>query len=223
MDRVWAAVISGIFGVLYIWYQFYLKYEKEEDEGKNFRLIKHPIFSRIDYIMSQIDYSLEFESVAKYMLVSDVMEMYFKIVKENLYKMAEEVDDLEGDLGGNSVYELHLKYLNNIIQEYTDIDTYKSHDIDKKSKETLELFINKFQLWHSKRIDFLIERSADISNSGFYKDDRVKVAALFDVYIGIMASTLQDGSKTLQRLNGDLDGRIYRGLKIGGEENGRQK
>lgn len=213
--EVTATVVAGLFTILGIYFKYYLK-DKEKNDIE-YELTNHALFSRIDYLLSKIDYSLEFDDEGRYKLVTDVMEKYFYIVKKELYKLAEEVEKKSKEGNEFNVYDIHVKTLNKIIREYTDINNYNNNNLDDESKLTLKLFLNKFQKWHNDRNIFLKERSAEISGSNFYKKEEMKVSVLFDVYIGILASTLQDGSKTLQELNGELNGKKYKGSQIRGE------
>jgi hypothetical protein len=215
LDKILVAFVSGVFGILIAYIKWYLDNKKIIQEVKpDIKLDIHPLFSRIEYIISQIDYSIEFDDVGKSRLISDVMEKNFKAIKCNLRDMAEEVEELERESEDYDMYNIHMKYLNRIINEYTDTDNYSEYGIDKQSRKTLEVFLNRFQLWQESRILLLIERASEINSSKFYKSDKVKVAALFDTYIGILAHTLQDGSKTLNSINGHLTGKVYRGEEI---------
>lgn len=218
MERVIVAIISMISGVLISYVKWYLNNKKSADEGYiDYKLVNHPLFSRIEYIISQIDYSIEFQDKGKYLLINDVMEKNFNAIKCNLLDMAEEVERKERESEDYNVYNLHMKYLNRIINEYTDIDNYRDN-LDDESKETLAVFLNRFQLWQENRILLLIERTSEINSSKFYKSDKVKVAALFDTYIGVLSHTLQDGSSTLNSINGSLSGKYYRGEIIDREK-----
>lgn len=213
MKYIIATVISGIFGLLAIWYKYYLN----NDDYVMFDLTNHPLFLRMEELINQIDYSIQFEDEAKCKLVTDVMENYFYVVKDELIKFAKEVEEREKEGITYNVHELHMKSLNNIIIRYTDLRSYEKYNLDDDSQETLKLFISKFQGWHENRVEFLRKRSAEISNSNIYKEDIMKVSVLFDIYVGIMASTLHVGSKTLEKLNGELEDMKYKELIIGGD------
>lgn len=215
MYEVYGAVVAGIFTVFAVLIKFYLNGINERDI-EFYELTDHPLFDRIDYMMNQIDYSLEYEDTGRYLLITDVMEKFFSVVKKELYEFADQAEDYEREQIEFNIHDIHMKVLNKIVKEYTDVDSYNSGMKDE-SRKTLKLFLEKFQSWHEERINFICQRSVEISNSDFYKRDAVKISVLFDVYVGILASTLEDANKTLRDLNGELDGMFYKEIEIGEE------
>ena len=223
-EKVWVAVISGVFGLILVvvkWLLPYLSNSKSpiSEDKIDFKLIEHPIFSRIDFILSGIDYSLEFSDRGRYLLIRDVIEQYLTSIKSELFELAGDIDNKEINKESYNIHDYNMITLNKIINKYKDLNNYENLNLE--SKETLVIFINKFQQWHSERIGFLIERSAEISGSNFYKRDRVKVAVLFDLYTGVLTDTLHDAKNSLYSLNGELVGKQYRDECIGGYHNER--
>lgn len=212
-NRVLTGVIAGMFSIIIVVLKYYLSNSNnccEKCSNLDIKLISHPLFSRIDFLLSQVDYSLEFPDSGRALIIHDVIEKYFLSVKDELCNFAEKIEELESEGKDYNVHDLHMIYFNRIQDSYTDISNYDRIADDKESRKTLKRFLNKFQVWYDRRAVVIIKRSAEISNSNFYAEDKVKVAALFDLYIGSLGDTLHDGRESLMELNGDLSGREYR-------------
>lgn len=222
MDKIIGAVIGGVFTLLLAVLRWYLYNKKSDKEDTNvtFNLKKHPIFSRIDYFIAQIDYNMQFSDEGKAELITDVMHHKLNGIKENLYEFASGLEtaidrDNEDDI---DLQDLHMQYFNRILKSYVELRKYSELNLDEESKETLEIFIKKFQVWHKDRLQTLVIRSRSIDSSKFYTSLRVKGAALFDIYLGIIIDIINDLPGAIEEINGELEGHKYKGCFIDNEE-----
>ncbi len=84
-----------------------------------------------------------------------------------------------------------------------------------EEREILEIVIQRFNIWQSHRQRFLEEQIIDIcNNSMMYPTCERKQIAIFDIYMAVFAMTLNDAMKTIESINGELDGKSFRGQII---------
>jgi hypothetical protein len=78
----------------------------------------------------------------------------------------------------------------------------------------MELVLDKFNKWHEHRVKRLEETIPLIYGSRFYEDCYTRQAVIFDMYLGTVADMIGDAEKTMNEINGDLAGKVFRGITI---------
>jgi hypothetical protein len=177
---------------------------------KDFDLTEHPIFSRMDFLLNQINYSLEFDK-GRSKLIADIVDKLYSVAKEELFEFAKEVTKKEIKGEDYNIHNLHMKYYNTITTRYMNPDNY---DIDEKDEPVLKLTLNKFSKWGTNRAELMREMSEDISNTDFYTTNLAKGFAILNSHMGIFVDILHDAKATLNGINGELSGKTYKNTKI---------
>ena len=173
-------------------------------------LTTHPIFSRMDYLLNQIDYTLEFDE-GRSKLVTDIIDMKFSIARRHLVEFAKEVTKKERKNEDYNIHKLHMKYYNRLVAEYTNP---KNYNASKEERQILAVALIEFQKWHKERSGLLREMSNDISDTKFYKSNLTRGFAILNVHMAILVDILHDARDTLENINGRLSGEVYKGVEI---------
>jgi len=215
--RIIAAIISAITLIIITIYEIKKK-EKNDKETVNIEdnilpLKKHPVFSRIDYLLGRIDYIAE-ESTVRKELSKDIIIYYLMTVKTGLHCFIKEIEELENSKEETySFHEIHMKYLNKMLKDFKNLDNYPLY-LDNKNKKSVKIYIKKFNKINEKNIQYIIERSLNIADNVYFDNHKIKTAVLLDVYMSMLNNFLESELKTLYLLDGELDNKFYKDKKI---------
>lgn len=217
-DEVKVALIGGAVTLAAAIMQFVLprfsKSKKVEDTPK---LIYHPLFTRMDTMIGYIEHGFTLENKGKEAAFKELLLAKFKIWRTHLYELAEEVDKcipLCENPACNKLYNMNMEYFNKAYADYSKFHYNSNYTADEI--KAMEIVISKFNKWHESRVTSVIASIEDVCSSVFYVDCKTRQSVIFDLYIGAFAETMNDASRTLNELNGDLNGLVIRGIAVGG-------
>lgn len=187
---------------------------KKQRESK-INLIYHPVFQRLQAMERAIGLEFTLKNKGKEIIFKDVLSKKIHIFHDNLYELATQTEECiktcSTDLC-NGVYNRNMQIFDESIIQYNNF--FRNNNYTVEEQKCLEIVMTKFNKWHKDRVFITKENIELISCSQFYTDCRSKQAAIFDVYIGAFAETINDAEKTLNELNGDLKGLIYKNITL---------
>jgi len=197
--------------ILILIIQYYkMKFFNDLDNSMNIdSLHNHPIFNRTENLLKQVDYTLDFDK-GRSKLIQDIIYKKYEMSLKYFKKMVTEIEsDDNNDL---NLHDLHMKYKNKIEKDFSDLDNYEIRC--EEEKEALKVAIKEFQKFQHHREEFIRGISLNIESSDFYGNNRVKLYALLNTYMGVFVDILHDAQLTLNNINGRISGKEYKGCKI---------
>lgn len=181
---------------------------------KKIKVAEHPFFNRMDLLISSVDYKLEFKNnKGREKIIEDILNLKFHYAFQELYEFAQKIDKKKENI---NVRECFWNHIMKHTKEYVNINNYRKFfsDIDKEDEELLKIVIKKFNKWHSEDLNNLRERAEDIKNAKYLEGNIVKSSALLDHCSSFFNNTLKSAQVTLKNLDGEISGRVYRGVEI---------
>lgn len=220
MDLVPEVQIALIGGVVSITTLFINKLVKDRNSTKkhcdtNVSLEYHPLFSRMDALDTYIKNGFHIENKGKEVVFKNLLEKRIAIWKEQLFQLAKEMDECCNNCNETDcikLYSINMKYYN--ISYESSSNYYASHEYTCDEQKVLSIVMDKFVTWDRDRSSRMEANIESICNSKFYSDCRVKQAVIFDIYIGYFVDMINDAEKTLDSINGDLKGLVFKNIKL---------
>lgn len=210
----------GVIAPIIITYFLSKRKKAKEKEKKPYpvKLKYHPVFVRINTYKSYILTGFSLENKGKQEVFKNLLLNKLRIRHEILFEIAEEIEkctnqcELDSEDDCNKLYNFNMEYLrrgNDLHNSY-----YKTSEYTPEEQKVLETVLRKFNKWHEYRTKYLEESLPLICSSKFYPDCHTKQAVIFDLYLGSIADMIGDAEKTLNEINGDLKGMVFRGHVI---------
>ena len=198
---VLAFTFWAIFGLLSFG-QKYLNFVIDKKfKRKQFNLANHPVHKKIDYWLKFDISDLQIKNDFRRELVSDFLNIKFEVWKKHLNSLA-----LIHNIEKLSLEELENKILEDLeraVEEYNN--KCENYGIPL-------VFIKKFNDWHEPRVKDMYDWISHVCHSNFYINNKHKIGAIFDKYQDALNGTVVDAEITLQDINGDMKGQIYKGM-----------
>jgi len=95
------------------------------------------------------------------------------------------------------------------------LDIIKEYEDKARQEKIPDIFISRFNDWHSGRIEVIYKFLQDItepSANDFYQTNTTKFYSFLNLMTVIMDLTLLDAGKTIIHLNGELSKETYKGI-----------
>ena len=211
-EGITITLITGLFGLVTIILNYFLAKKKKSEKENSVRLVNHPSFSKIELYINQVNTTLILESKGKEKVFKDVITNHLRAYESVLHDLALELDaapyidtsvlSIKCHEALQEIIQIHLNY-------YKDSSGYT-----KKDKEVLAIVIEKYDMWNAGKINFLVDTMESTCCSNFYSSSLTKGAAVLDLYMVAIISTVNDAYKTIGSINGDLKGLVFKGTTI---------
>lgn len=180
--------------------------------GRKMNLHSHPLFVRTNLNKTNIRMFFVLPNKGKEVVFKDIlckhMDIFNKYAKQLCDKYtSNEIDDSE------TLYAESVKVLDGIL---TDLRTFYINDemYQPQEKMVLDIVMSKYNHWNQERQSDMASRMFEICNSAFYTSLSNKMVAILDSLMFAMNDTVSDANKTLNSINGDLKGLIFKGVEI---------
>lgn len=185
----------------------------DEECCKTPPLTEHPFFERMKCLRNNIQFSFKLKNKGKEEVFRDILTNKFNIFIERMWRTCEKLEKCGESIDDTAFYNLVMDSLREGVKEYT---TYFKHSrvYTQDEIKCIELVMTKFNKWHFSRIDNCIKSIEMIASSKFYTDNHIRMASILDMLLGQFVDTLNDAELTLNELNGDLKGLIFKGIKL---------
>lgn len=211
-EAVIVAIVTGVFSTVAIVLNSILNNKKKSKSNGNVELKFHPFFARAEMLKNHIDHTFVMENKGKEKVFKDIIKSQINAFQEVLLKVATEIDE-EKITDSTHLYNKHLEALDEIINLHHSY--YKCNpDYTLEEQHVLDIVMKKYDMWHQSKINFLQENIMSVCNSPFYDTQIIKGAVILDLYLSMAIDTINDASRTLNRINGDLKGLKFKGVII---------
>lgn len=209
-EGIIVAIVTGIFSTIAIVLNAKMSIKKKKDY--NVELKFHPFFARAEMLKNQVDHTFSIENKGKEKVFKDIIKSQIITFQDVLLDVATEIDNNK-ITDSTHLYNKHLEALDDIIRLHHSY--YKCNpDYTIEEQHVLDIVMNKYDMWHQSKITFLQENIMSICNSPFYDTELVKGAVILDIYLSMTIDTINDASRTLNRINGDLKGLKFKDVII---------
>lgn len=189
---------------------FFFKRKKNNSEI-DVELSNHHIFNRIDFNKSVIITRFSLENKGKEKVFKHILIKHMDIYKYHIELLLNKLE--ENECTDNDLYNDSLNTLNSIILDLSNF--YKnSSEYTTVEKRVLEIVMNKYSLWNLEREQNFLLRVQEICSSNVYQGQKLKSYLLLDTFLYTINDTINDASKTLNQINGDLSGLKFKGVVI---------
>lgn len=180
--------------------------------GKGVNLSSHPLFVRTNINKTNIRMYFTLENKGKEIVFKHILCQHMDIFNKHAKTLcdkftAKTVDD------SDTLYAESVKVLDGILNDlrnfYVNDDGYYQQE-----KYVLDIVMGKYNQWNQDRQKEMETRMFEICNSAFYPNLSNKVVAILDSFMFAMNDTVADANKTLNSINGDLKGLVFKGVEI---------
>lgn len=207
------AIITGVFGLIGgAGKIIFDKRKARNTEDNSPRLVNHPIFARLDMVKNHISMSFELKNKGKQEVFKDLLNSNIDIWSCVLKDLATELDILPSSIDSVELSAIIMKHFENGIREFNGYYRISRYTIDEQ--KCLDIVMAKFNKWNYPRIQTTHDRLQSICTSPFYADSKIKSAVILDLYLSYFIDILDDAESTLNELNGDLKGLVFRGVVV---------
>lgn len=175
-------------------------------------LIDHPIFSRIEYNKIVISNHFKLENKGKEKVFKEILTKHLEIYEKYIKEFCNYIDSNKV-VDVTHLSNISIKTLNSIINDLCDFykldGSYTADEI-----KVFNIVMQKYNHWNHSREEEIFRRVNEITGSLFYPDTYSKALAILDTYLWVVNDTIADASVTLSKINGDLKGLVFKGVKI---------
>lgn len=189
---------------------------KEVDMDKP-KLSTHILFNRLIMYTAQVENTFSIPNKGKESVFRCLLLEKIKTGRESLTNLAQEIDEkleLQQDIPSTELYEMFERNLEKNLSEM-HVFFLRDNTYSVEEQECLKIVNKKFESWHYPRTQYLTETIYTICCASlFYKDAYTKAVSIFDTYCSVYSDLLNDAQQTLNSLNGDLNGLIFKGNKL---------
>lgn len=238
MDKdIIIAIISYVLPVLITSLSGYLIGKKvQKKKARKEQLINHPLFAELENMKIYFTNQYQGKDVGRTALAVELIVHKINIWLPILKNLAEDIQKCTDQCTFESpscskIFNTNMNYLNQGMIEYTNwhkkrdgngklIDLYNIYGdrkYNQESRDTMDVYVQKFKQWHSSREEIMHEIIQDFSHTQFTPDCYRKQWDIFSAYQFVFAQMKIDAEKSLKELNGELTGKKFLGVEIGDE------
>lgn len=212
INTIITAIITGTISITAFYIKEKIKKKQEYEKSMNLCLSEHPFFVRSEMLKRGIQTTFTLPNKGKEAVFKEIIYNLINILQTVLSEVSEKTDKCKIK-DSTELYNEHIEALNKIMENHHNY--YKINSLYTNEEQTvLDIVMRKFDLWNQNRIEFLQEQIMSVCNSSFYKTEKVKAAVILDLYLGTSVNILDDAARTLNNINGELRGFIFRNIKI---------
>lgn len=198
----------GTFITAYLGYKLKKQDVVKKDEV-NF--LSHPVFLKLAYNKTVITSYFSIKNKGKETIFKEILSIHMDIYNKACSDFAAKMN--ANDIKNEMIYTESINALSYISKNLTTF--YKGSDnYSDEEKKVLDIVMAKYVTWNRDRENEVNTRLSEICNSEFYPNKNSKVVAILDAFMTAANDTVIDSSRTLNCLNGDLKGLVFRGVSI---------
>lgn len=210
--EVMVAIVTGFFGLMTAILVPLLTGKDKEKKKAKVKLTSHNVFSRLDTLQGHVERTFTLKNKGKEIVFKDIIANQLSVFRDNLYELAESIDNndkIEKTELCNAYMETYKKILNSIHSYYLSDDRYSADE-----KLVLNIVMKKYERWNQEKVDFILEGMLSASSSSFYDTPQIRTSVVLDMYLAVAIDTINYAEKTLNNINGDLRGLVFKGVEI---------
>ncbi|HOV13030.1 MAG TPA: hypothetical protein PK771_02000 [Spirochaetota bacterium] len=167
-------------------------------------LTRHPFFELMQYFIDIAIPQLEISHELKKIVVTEFLIIKFTVFKTILYDYIANQEQILISGGVVSTDDINEIFLNG-IKEYNSLAREKEIKHNGRIIKIPEIFIKKFDKWHSPHVELTFQSIKDISNNDIYPDEMMKLLSIIEMFMIAFKLTISDAMISINELNGQLE------------------
>lgn len=219
-ENMLIALITGCTGIISATISAYLGYKSGQKKKKldttDISLETHPYFNRVECLKNEILRTFTLPNKGKEEVFKEIIYRHMDICHTKYMHLVREVTKNEGNYDNNvSLYNLHIEALDQILSELHEFYKYDNRYTDNE-KKVMDVVMQKYCRWSQDKIHTIQEQIMLTCNSPFYINSSpiIKTSILLDQYLSLAIDLINSATATLNKINGDLKGLIFKGIEI---------
>lgn len=176
------------------------------------KITSHPVFARTELNKNVILTYFTLENKGKEAVFKEILINHMDIYKKHMTILCNNIS-ANKSIDPNTLRCESVDTVNNIIYDLRTF--YKNNPLyNSDENKILDIVMGKYNRWDCDREFEIITRIQEICGSPFYPDIYTKTVTILDSFLFAMNNTISDANKTLNDINGDLRGLVFRGVVI---------
>ncbi len=167
-------------------------------------LTKHPFFELMQYFIEIAIPQLEICHELKKIVVAEFLTIKFTVFKTILFNYVANQEEIllsGGTVSTDDINEVFLKG----IKDYNKLAREKEIVYCGRIIKIPEIFIRKFDKWHSPHVELTFQSIKEISNNDIYPDEMMKLLSIIEMFTVAFKLTISDAMISINELNGQLE------------------
>ncbi|MEG1870830.1 MAG: hypothetical protein RR192_02400 [Peptostreptococcaceae bacterium] len=188
------------------------KHFRKNKSSDKIKLSSHPIFAKVEFNKNVILAYFKLENKGKEVVFREILVTHMDVYKSHTMLLCNKLENEEIS-EPNELYNYSVIALGNIV---TDLRQFYKTDnrFTDGEKQVLDIVMSKYNHWNYDREREILSRIQEVCGSAFYPDVYTKAVTVLDAFLFAMNDTVSDANKTLNSINGDLQGLKFRGVVI---------
>lgn len=174
------------------------------DIGHYSPLDTHELFSKVQKMLSVELPNLELmpSKPVKQEMFRDILSFFVKSIHEECTAIS--IIDIDSWTPEKWVLEM-TKHANQILVNFRT--TALSNNVP-------DIVLQKFARWNQQTMELLYDHITTVGKADVYKSNNERTNTLFLVIGLLIVVTIGDAEKTIKELNGEISGKLYKGMVI---------
>lgn len=193
-------------------------------EGEKLSLEKHPIF--LEFKMLEYFFLNDFKlpDAGRSLLVKDIMVRKLRVGNNILLRYAKNIQNCSSICPDTKqcteineiLFNLFTEMIESIYRPWYKEGgkSYDGREYDKKSIITLDTYFEKFKEWNYNRIELAHTATTELPKSVMNDSCYNMMWDMLSIYSYIFTQMKYDAVATINRLDGEMTGKVFLGIKI---------
>ena len=181
-------------------------------------LTENPMFASIEWMKTIIKSSISTGNRGKDLILQEIGIKKLDAWSKHLYKLAEEIERRYNEHGNesdisNKLFDMNMRVFNDAFLEYNEF--WKDNDAyTEDEKWCLDYVIPVINRHHQSNVNETMEAIRYFCESKYFNNCISKQSSVYFVYLGALNRFTSELCKAFNEINGDLKGRVFKGIKI---------
>lgn len=221
-------IVVALIGIIPKIKEIKAKKKESNDESVDKRQVgldKHPVFLELKSLEYFFTYDFRLKDAGRIEVVKEATLHKLRTASEILYKYAKQVMEHPSDcITAKSNEEIAI-ILMNLFTEMTDSiykPWYKTGTLsicnkvyDERSVATMDIYLDKYRQWNQTRIEIIKTATLELPRANMGDSCYNTMWDMMSIYMYVYIQMKYDAVTTIKRLNGELTGHYFLGIKLG--------
>lgn len=172
-------------------------------DDRDIKLLEHRFFTAMDFYLNTRIPILPIREPGRAKIFRDFLDYKFRAIR----------DTMETLIKTNDIARMPQMQFEPLMMDFLN-DAMEAYDEEARKEGIPDVVLDKFALWHRGSVEQTSNFLLRVTQSPWYGSNIQKTVAILDYLTTVMHSTLLDAQFTLSRLNGELDGLVYKGITV---------
>lgn len=129
-------------------------------------------------------------------------------------RVAETLYQIEQLIYNENIDALSPSKLRTLLRNTIEV-ILNTSDAKARSRGIPDVFLDKYRNWHGSQIERIMLSVDDFCTAPIYRTNVEKLYAVLTVVEGVLSTSVTHMIQTMEHLNGDLNGFVYRSIACG--------